>query len=253
MNLGSLLDDSQIKTKRSSLSPGRQAQITNLNVSLDFGKKSAAYYQGNQSVALKVSRGKSLYSPTSTRKKSLKRYTAKKASSGNIDEFYIDKNALRQMSLNLKKLHDDIIITAKPDSSTQKLVRAYAFPDQPPTSQAVITQMVNSATIKKKHQPSQQRQNSNIKQYNIPTSSSSSSVQQDGTNLSAPSAILSRKNQTIEQLDVNQFNFNTSLMGTGLGGYNYGRATGQTRSVNEAILNFQGKGTALEVATQQIF
>ena len=71
-------------------------------------------------------RGKSVYSPTSTRKKSMKRYTSKKVNDNNMSDFHIDKNALRQMSLNLKKLHDDIF-TNKTVPSTLKPVAAYSY------------------------------------------------------------------------------------------------------------------------------
>ena len=43
-----------------------------------------------------------------------------------MGDFHIDKNALRQMSLNLKKLHDDIF-TNKSVSSALKPVVAYPF------------------------------------------------------------------------------------------------------------------------------
>ena len=56
----------------------------------------------------------------------MKRYTSKKVNDNNIGDFHIDKNALRQMSLNLKKLHDDIF-TNKSVSSALKPVVAYPF------------------------------------------------------------------------------------------------------------------------------
>jgi hypothetical protein len=67
-------------------------------------------------------RGKSLYSPTSTRKKSMKRYTSKKVNDNNMGDYHIDKNALRQMSLNLKKLHDDIFTNKSVPSSLKPVV-----------------------------------------------------------------------------------------------------------------------------------
>lgn len=89
-----------------------------------------------------------VFSPTSSRPKSHKRYTSKKVSASNIAEYHIDKGALRKMSQNLKRLHDDIVNKKFGSSYKASLL----------LEQVSLTiqqnQQLNSATLKKKHQPS---------------------------------------------------------------------------------------------------